>query len=86
MENGFEESTPLFYDRIHLLLKGNNLQEKRETERYQEQGGRDKKEDIWGGGWEEKGEEERTWYAVGTLLETLEPPPERKCQHLWAKI
>ena len=35
-----------------LLLKGNNLQRKRETERNQEQGGRDKEEDIWGGGGE----------------------------------
>lgn len=33
-----------------FLWKGNKLQEKRETESSQEQGGRVKEEDIWGGG------------------------------------
>lgn len=50
------ETTPLWEDSLRLL-RGNNLQDKRETERRQEWGGRDKEEDIWGGGWEEMSEE-----------------------------
>lgn len=69
MENGFEESHTLFCEGF-ILLKGNNYRRRERQKETRSRVGETKRKPYGEGGWEDKGEEERTWLAVGTLLET----------------
>lgn len=52
------------------MLKGNNYRRRERQKETRSRVGETKRKPYGEGGWEDKGEEERTWLAVGTLLET----------------